>query len=96
MKKVQFRTNGPNNKLCDPLICTTRIFVEQQINLKFLVTLKKTPKEFFQMLTDAYGEDCASSIFATLVTFSSDVVKQLTQTNQLRTLDQWKKGYIDA
>jgi hypothetical protein len=31
---------------------------EQRINVKFLVKLKKSATETFQLLTEAYGEDC--------------------------------------
>ena len=34
---------------------------EQGDNIKFLVKLKKSAKETFQLLTEAYGEDCMSS-----------------------------------
>jgi len=33
---------------------------EQQVNIKFLVKLKKFVAENFQLLTEAYGEDCMS------------------------------------
>jgi hypothetical protein len=33
---------------------------EQQVNIKFLVKLKKTVTETFQLLTEAYGEECMS------------------------------------
>jgi len=33
---------------------------EQQVNVKFLVKLKKSAMETFQLLTEAYGEDCMS------------------------------------
>ena len=33
---------------------------EQRVNIKFLVKLKKSAKETFQLLTEAYGEDCTS------------------------------------
>jgi hypothetical protein len=32
----------------------------EQINIKFLVKLKKSATETFQLLTEAYGEDCMS------------------------------------
>jgi len=35
---------------------------EQKINIKFLVKLKKPAKETFQLLTEAYGEDCMSRV----------------------------------
>jgi hypothetical protein len=31
---------------------------EQQVNIKFLVKLKKSVMEAFQLLTEAYGEEC--------------------------------------
>jgi hypothetical protein len=31
---------------------------EQQVNIKFLVKLKKSVTETFQFVTEAYGEDC--------------------------------------
>jgi len=33
---------------------------EQRVNIKFLVKLKKSVAETFQLLTEAYGEDCMS------------------------------------
>jgi len=33
---------------------------EQRVNIKFLVKLKKSGTENFQLLTEAYGEDCMS------------------------------------
>jgi len=33
---------------------------EQRVNIKFLVKLKKSAMENFQLLTEAYGEDCLS------------------------------------
>jgi transposase len=33
---------------------------EQRVNIKFLVKLKKSATETFQLLTEAYGEDCIS------------------------------------
>ena len=33
---------------------------EQRVNIKFLVKLKKSATETFQLLTEAYGEDCMS------------------------------------
>jgi hypothetical protein len=33
---------------------------EQRVNIKFLVKLKKSATEAFQLLTEAYGEDCMS------------------------------------
>jgi len=33
---------------------------EQRVNIKFLVKLKKSVTETFQLLTEAYGEDCKS------------------------------------
>ena len=33
---------------------------EQGVNVKFLVKLKKSATEAFQLLTEAYGEDCVS------------------------------------
>jgi hypothetical protein len=33
---------------------------KQQVNIKFLVKLKKSATETFQLLTEAYGEDCMS------------------------------------
>jgi hypothetical protein len=33
---------------------------EQRVNVKFLVKLKKSATETFQVLTEAYGEDCIS------------------------------------
>jgi hypothetical protein len=33
---------------------------EQRVNIKFLVKLKKSAMETFQLLTKAYGEDCVS------------------------------------
>ena len=48
----------------------TRVFIlgrkmsdcksEQRVNIKFLVKLKKSAMETFQLLTEAYGEDCMS------------------------------------
>ena len=32
----------------------------EQVNIKFLVKLKKSMMETFQLLTEAYGEDCMS------------------------------------
>ena len=32
----------------------------EQVNVKFLVKLKKSAIETFQLLTEAYGEDCMS------------------------------------
>jgi hypothetical protein len=32
----------------------------EQVNIKFLVKLKKSATETFQLLTEAYGEDCMS------------------------------------
>jgi hypothetical protein len=34
--------------------------IEQRVNIKFLVKLKKSATENFQLLTEAYGEDCVS------------------------------------
>jgi hypothetical protein len=33
---------------------------EQRVNIKFLVKLKKSVMETFQLLTEAYGEECMS------------------------------------
>ena len=33
---------------------------EQGVNIKFLVKMKKSATETFQLLTEAYGEDCMS------------------------------------
>ena len=33
---------------------------EQRVNTKFLIKLKNYTTETFQLLTDAYGEDCMS------------------------------------
>jgi hypothetical protein len=33
---------------------------EQRVNIKFLVKLKKSAMETFQLLTEAYSEDCMS------------------------------------
>ena len=33
---------------------------EQQFNIKFLVKIKKSATETFQLLTETYGEDCMS------------------------------------
>jgi hypothetical protein len=33
---------------------------EQRVNIKFLVKLKKSATETFQLLTEAYGEECMS------------------------------------
>ena len=33
---------------------------EQRVNVKFLVKLKKSATETFQLLTEDYGEDCMS------------------------------------
>ena len=33
---------------------------EQRVNIKFLVTLKKSATETFRLLTETYGEDCMS------------------------------------
>jgi hypothetical protein len=33
---------------------------EQRVNIKFLVKLKKSATETFQLLTEAYREDCMS------------------------------------
>jgi hypothetical protein len=33
---------------------------EQRVNIKFLVKLKKSGTETFQLLTEAYGEECMS------------------------------------
>jgi len=33
---------------------------EQRVNNKFLVKLKKSTTETFQLLTKTYGEDCTS------------------------------------
>jgi len=33
---------------------------EQRINIKFLVKLKKSTMETFQLMSEAYGEDCMS------------------------------------
>jgi len=33
---------------------------EQGVNIKFLVKVKKSATETFQLLTEAYGEDCMS------------------------------------
>jgi len=33
---------------------------EQRVNMKFLVKLKKSVMETFQLLTEAYSEDCMS------------------------------------
>ena len=33
---------------------------DQWVNIKFLVKLKKSDKETFQLLTEVYGEDCTS------------------------------------
>jgi hypothetical protein len=33
---------------------------EQRVNIKFLVKLKTSAKETFQLLTEVYGEDCIS------------------------------------
>jgi hypothetical protein len=33
---------------------------ENQVSIKFLVKLKKSVTETFQLLTEAYGEDCTS------------------------------------
>jgi hypothetical protein len=33
---------------------------EQQVNMKLLVKLKKSATETFQLLTEAYGEECMS------------------------------------
>jgi len=32
----------------------------EQVNIKFLVKLKESVAEIFQLLTEAYGEDCMS------------------------------------
>jgi len=32
----------------------------ERVNIKFLVKLKKSTMETFQLLTEAYGEDCTS------------------------------------
>jgi hypothetical protein len=32
----------------------------ERVNIKFLVKLKKSATETFQLLTEAYGEDCMS------------------------------------
>ena len=32
----------------------------ERVNIKFLVKLKKSTTETFQLLTEAYGEDCMS------------------------------------
>jgi hypothetical protein len=32
----------------------------ERVNIKFLVKLKKSATETFQLLTEAYGEDCIS------------------------------------
>ena len=34
--------------------------LDQRTNLKFLVKLNKSPTESYQMLRDAYGEECMS------------------------------------
>jgi len=34
--------------------------IEQRANIKFLVKMKKSATEIFQLLTKAYGEDCMS------------------------------------
>jgi hypothetical protein len=33
---------------------------EQRVNIKFLVKFKKSATETFQLLTEAYSEDCMS------------------------------------
>ena len=32
----------------------------ERVNIKFLVKMKKSTTETFQLLTEAYGEDCMS------------------------------------
>ena len=34
--------------------------IEQRINLKFLVKLKKSPNECFQLLKEVFGDNCVS------------------------------------
>jgi len=36
----------------------------ERVNIKFLVKLKKSAKETFKLLTEAYGEDCMSHAHA--------------------------------
>ncbi|XP_022175304.1 putative uncharacterized protein FLJ37770 [Myzus persicae] len=36
------------------------IKIEQRVNIKFLVKLKKTAAESFRMLCEVYGEECLS------------------------------------
>jgi len=47
---------------------------EQRVNIKFLVKLKKSATETFQLLTEAYGEDCMSRahVFELHKRFSED------------------------
>jgi hypothetical protein len=35
-------------------------FKSERVNIKFLVKLKKSATETFQLLTEDYGEDCMS------------------------------------
>jgi hypothetical protein len=47
-------------KLCCSAGFVARMKIEQRINLKFLVKLKKTPTECFQLLKEVYGDNVTS------------------------------------
>jgi len=62
---------------------------EQGVNIKFLVKLKKSATENFQLLTEAYGEDCMcrARVFEWLKLFSEgrESLKDDDRPGRLRT-----------